>query len=189
MRRARGFSLLELVVVIVLIGVLLGVAIERMLVLKAQAERAAMEAVLGSLRSGITIRMAELIVKNRAREIDDLVDANPMAVLAELPPNYLGELFGPNPAALEPGMWYFDTRERMLCYLVESTDYFQTGIAGAPRACFRLQPVFDDLNRNRRFDHGVDLVRGLRLAAVGTYAWRLQFVWPDWPWSTPSPAR
>ena len=189
MSRARGFSLLELVVVIVLIGVLLGVAIERLLVLKAQAERAAMETVLGSVRSGITIRMAELIAKNRTREIADLVDANPMSVLAELPPNYLGDLFGPNPEVLQPGMWYFDTRERTLCYLVESTEYFQAGGGGVPRARFRVQPIFEDVNRNRRFERGVDTVRGLHLVAIEPYAWRLQFVWPDWPWSPPAAAR
>ena len=189
MRRASGFSLLELVVVIVLIGVLLGVAIERMLVLKAQAERSAMESVLGSLRSGITIRMAELIAKGRMREIANLVDANPFDVLAEAPENYLGELFGPDPAVLEPGKWYFDSRDRMLCYLPESVDYFRPGGAGAPRARFRIQPVFEDLNRNGRFDRGVDPVRGLRLVAVEPYEWRTQYVWPDWPWSAPAPAR
>ncbi|MGQ0651576.1 MAG: prepilin-type N-terminal cleavage/methylation domain-containing protein [Betaproteobacteria bacterium] len=189
MRRARGFSLLELVVVIVLIGVLLGVAIERLLVLKAQAERSAMETVLGSLRSGITIRMAELIAKGRAREIVNLVDANPVVVLAEAPENYLGELFGPDPAALEPGKWYFDTRDRTLCYLVESVEYFQSGAVGVPRARFRVQPVFEDVNRNGRFDRGTDTLRGLRLVAVERYAWHTQFTWPAWPWSAPAPAR
>ncbi|HYR34326.1 MAG TPA: type II secretion system protein, partial [Burkholderiales bacterium] len=57
-RRVVGFSLLELVIVIVLISVLLAVAIDRLLAMKAMAERGALEQVVGTIRSGITIRLA-----------------------------------------------------------------------------------------------------------------------------------
>ena len=113
-----GFSLLELVIVIVLIGVLLAVAIERLLVIKARAELTAMEQVVGNIRSGVTIRVAELMVKGRAAEVARMAGSNPMLVLAERPQNYLGELFAPEPASLAPGNWYFDSRDGVLCYLV-----------------------------------------------------------------------
>jgi prepilin-type N-terminal cleavage/methylation domain-containing protein len=178
--RQRGFSLLELVVAIVLIGVLLGVAIERLLVMKGQAESRAMDEVIGNLRSAMTIRMAELIAKGRAEAITDLIGSNPMALLAQRPDYYLGELFGPDPAVLAPGSWYFDTRQGTLCYLVDSFEYFESALR-PPRACFSIQPSYDDANGNGRFDREVDILRGLRLAPLAAYHWRLRTTWSDWP--------
>lgn len=178
--RQAGFSLLELLVVIVLISVLLSVAIDRLTVIRAKAERAAMEQVLGSIRSGIQIRVAELIAGNRMAELATLPGTNPMQRLAERPPNYLGELFGPDPTALEPGNWYFDTRARALVYLVDSDAFFDSALAGAPRALFAIEPVFDDVNRNGRYDPAVDTMRGLRLGNRSRYAWRDNAAWPDW---------
>ena len=187
-RPELGFSLLELVIVVVLISVLLAIAIERMLVIKAQAERAAMEQVVSSIRSGLTIRLAELMIRARLAEAPAMAGTNPMKVLVERPQNYLGEVFGPDPATLQPGNWYFDSRDGALCYLVESAQYFQTALV-PPRARFRIEPVYEDVNRNGRYDAGVDSLHGLRLAALEAYAWNLHFVWPDWPWSGSAKAR
>jgi hypothetical protein len=172
----------------VLIGVLLAVAIDRLLLMKAQAERAAMEQVLGSMRSGLTIRMAELIAKGRANELATLAGGNPVRMLAQAPDNYLGELFGPRPAALQAGTWYFDTRERALYYLVESAEYFESPLGAPARARFAIRPVFEDVDRDGRFNPGVDSLRGLQLSPLERYHWNLQFIWPDWPWSAPARA-
>ena len=172
-RASRGFSLLELVLVIALISVLLAIAIDRLLLVKARAESTAMEQVLGTLRSAMTIRVAELVARGRIAEVATLARTDPMLLLAERPQNYLGELFGPDASTLEVGNWFFDTRDRVLCYLVESTDYFESGLSAPARACFAIEPV------------SVDTLRGLRLAAIAPYEWRLQFVWPDWPWAAP----
>lgn len=176
-RRQRAFSLLELVIVIVLISVLLGVGIDRLLLMKAQAESRAMEHVLGSIRSGLTIRMAELLARGRVAEIAELAGSNPMRLLVEPTQNYLGELFGPDPAVLPVGSWYFDTRERALCYLVDSAEYFRSPLASPPRARFRIEPVFD----------GVAIIKGLRLAALEPYGWNLT-TWRDPGWAVPPKA-
>ena len=182
--RLSGFSLLELVVVIVLVSVLLAVAVERLLLMKARAESAAMDQVVGSLRSAMTIRIAELLARNRPSEIAAMVGSNPMLRLAEPPSNYLGELFGPDPATLQPGNWYFDTREHVLMYLVDSSDYFESPL-DPPRARFAIQPVFEDTNGNGRYDAGIDLLQGLRLAVLGRYDWKVEVAWPDWPLARP----
>jgi prepilin-type N-terminal cleavage/methylation domain-containing protein len=174
--RAGGFSLLELVIVIVLISVLLVVAIDRLLAMKAMAERGAVEQVVGTIRSAIGIRLAELAVRNKLSQASSLAGTNPMLVLGERPQNYLGELFAPNPAALPPGNWYFDTRDGVLCYLVESAEHFETELPGPARACFKIQPVFDDVNRNGRYDEGTEVLRGFRLAALAPYSWNLRFM-------------
>ena len=173
-RRVVGFSLLELVIVIVLISVLLAVAIDRLLAMKAMAERGALEQVVGTIRSGITIRLAELMVRNK--DAMSLAGTNPMLLLSERPQNYLGELFAPNPASLPTGNWYFDTRDGVLSYLVESADYFQSELPGPARARFTIQPVYEGVNGNGRYDAGVDRLRGLRLVALEPYSWNVRFL-------------
>lgn len=179
----RGFSLLELVIVIVLVSVLLTIAIDRLLLLKAQAERVAMEQVLGNIRSGITIRLAELFARGKLADADKLPGSNPMQLLAVRPDNYRGEFFGLDPASIEPGSWYFDSRDGALCYIVEGGEYFETPLAPPARARFRIRPVFDDVDGNGRYDPKVDALRGLQLAPLESYTWNLRFVWPDWPWA------
>lgn len=187
-RASRGFSLLELVIVIALVSLLLAIAVDRLLLVKARAESMGMEQVVGTLRSAMTIRVAELVARARVAEVATLAGTDPMRLLAERPRNYLGELFGPDASTLQVGNWFYDLRDHALCYLVESSDYFQSTLSAPPRACFAVEPVFDDANGNNRYDPGVDTLRGLRLAAIAPYEWRLQFVWPDWPWAAPKAA-
>jgi general secretion pathway protein G len=175
-RKGSGFSLLELVIVIVLISVLLAVAIERLLAMKAMAERSAIEQVVGTMRSAITIRLAELAIRGKLSDATSLAGTNPMLLLSERPQNYLGELFAPNPASLAAGHWYFDSRDGVLCYLVESADYFQSGLPGPARVRFSIQPVFDDVDRNGRYDAGIDFLRGFRLAPLEPYSWNVGFM-------------
>lgn len=187
-RRARGFSLLELVIVIVLVSLLVTIAIDRLVVLKAQAERVAMEQVIGNIRSGLTIRLAELMARGNLNDAARLAGTNPMLLLAVRPDNYLGELFGSDPAALELGHWYFDSRAGALCYLVESSQYFESALV-PPRARFKINLVYEDTNRNGRYDPETDALRGMQLAPMEPYVWDTRFAWPDWPWSAPRPAR
>ncbi|MEK7206796.1 MAG: prepilin-type N-terminal cleavage/methylation domain-containing protein [Pseudomonadota bacterium] len=170
-RLIRGFSLLELVVVIVIISILLTVAISRLLALQVDAERVAMETVAGTLRSAIGIKVAEHIVRQNIAGLKDLEGSNPMDRLAELPKNYLGELDGPDLSRLEDGNWYFDTRSRVLVYLVRNKGFFTSGLDDLPRAGFVIRLVYADRNSNGVFDPGVDSIEGLRLAAVASYAW------------------
>jgi len=175
-RLQSGFSILELVVVIVLMSVLLTLGIDRLLAMKAQAERTGMDQVLGSIRSGLTIRMAEMAVRARLPQGAALAGKNPIAVLADPPHNYVGELFGVDPRSVPAGSWYFDLRDGTLCYVPESAEYFQSTLT-PPRARFRVEVVFDDTNGNGRYDEGVDLMRGLRLASLEPYAWITRFAW------------
>jgi general secretion pathway protein G len=167
----RGFSLLELVIVIAIISVLLVLAINRLLGLQVDAERVAMEQVVGVLRSAIGIKVAEQIVRQDVGALRVLEGSNPMDRLAELPGNYLGELDGANPATLEDGNWYYDRRERALVYLVRNQQYFAAGLPGPPRARFAIRVVYADGNGNGRYDPGKEKIEGLRLAALEPYRW------------------
>lgn len=166
-----GFSLLELVIVIVIISVLLVLAISRLLALQVDAERVTMETVAGTLRSAIGMKVAESIVKSKVANLPSYEGSNPMDLLAQLPPNYLGELDGMDPTTLEDGNWYFDKRAKTLVYLVRNKGFFKGGSPNPPRARFAVRLVYSDINGNGVFDRGVDAVEGLRLSPVEPYSW------------------
>lgn len=166
-----GFSLIELVVVVVLIAFLVVIAIARLLALQADAERVTMETVAGVLRSALGMKVAESIVRNELPGLAALEGSNPMDRLAELPTNYLGELDKPDPSRLDDGNWYFDRSERTLVYLVRNKTHFEGGVANPPRARFTIQVAYSDKNRNGRYDAGIDAVEGLRLSPIEPYKW------------------
>ena len=172
MRAERAFSLLELLIVIVVIGLLLAVAIERLLKVRFEAERAMVQSVMGALRSALYIEFTGAATSGRMARLDTASGSNPMALLAERPDTYAGEFFGADPALFEPGTWYFDTRDRMLVYTVRFPERFVTPLGGPARARLKVEPDYDDLDRNGRFDAGRDPVRGLKLVPVESFYWK-----------------
>jgi MSHA pilin protein MshA len=166
--RSRGFTLLELIVVIIIIALLLKVAIDKMLGYMVDAERVAVQGVVGGLRSAMTIEVAYRIMKDRSDSLADLVGTNPMKLAAEVPDNYLGELAG---GAGAPGYWYFDSDAHVLVYRVRNARYFEAS-DGGDRARFRVEPVYQDRNGNGAYDRGIDALQGLRLAPLAQYRWR-----------------
>lgn len=169
-RLLRGFSLFELLIVIIIVAVLMVVAIQRLLVLQVDAERVVMESVVGTLRSAIGIKVAESIARQNVASLASLASGNPMGHLAETPRNYLGELTAVSPGTLEPGNWYFDGDDRTLAYLVDNRGYFTGGVDNPPRARFQIRLVYNDANSNGRYDTG-EVIEGLRLAPVESYRW------------------
>lgn len=166
-----GFSLLELVVVIAIIVLLLVIAVNKLLPLRIDAERTAMENVLGALKSGLSIEVAAHVAKGQIPALAALADSNPMRRLSEIPKNYAGELDAPDPATVEGGQWYFDRHDHTLVYRVSNVEYFKTTLAGSARARFAVRLDYDDVNGNGRFDNGVDAIRGVRLEALEAYSW------------------
>jgi prepilin-type N-terminal cleavage/methylation domain-containing protein len=173
-RSARGFSLLELLIVIVIVSVLLVVAIDRLLVLRFEAERAAVQTVIGALRSALYIEFAAAAAKGEIKRMDTAPGSNPMLHLAEQPDGYAGEFFGPDPAVFEPGTWYFDLRDRALIYLVRFPQQFVTPLSGPPRLRLTVEADYDDIDRNGRFDPGRDPVRGLKLVPSEPFFWKTE---------------
>ncbi len=169
-RNISGFSLFELVVTLTIIGVLIAIAIDKLPAWQAEAERAAMESVTGSLRSALGIKVASYIARNDMAGIRALAGSNPMDQLAEIPANYAGEYSGTEAAAVEGGKWYFDAAARQLVYRVRDP-----ALLGAPAVSgeirFAVRLVFEDRSRNGRSDTSRDSLGGVRLEAVQSYTW------------------
>lgn len=141
MNRRRGFSLLELVVSLTLVAVLIGVFLDRALYYREAAEKSAMEQVALDLRASVSLRVAELVLENRFKDLPELAAQNPMDLLDRKPQNYLGVLKGP-PAqeVVRPG-WYFDITSKEVVYYVDSGQYFAPDDQGRMRVAWRVKLV------------------------------------------------
>jgi general secretion pathway protein G len=118
-----GATFVEFAVAIALIAIFVGVLMERALYYQEYAEKTAMEMTAKNIRTGLRYKVADLILDNRMAEISTLADENPLNVLAEKPPNYLGELDSA-PMVDPKGQWYFDRRNRELVYTVNNRRHF-----------------------------------------------------------------
>ena len=169
--KERGFSFLELILVIAIISLLFAVAVDKLLILKVEAERTAMAQILGSLRSAMGIQVASHISNNTVDELIERADSNPMDWLAEKPENYIGVLDEPDPADVEIRTWYFDSYNKHLVYRVSSGEYFKSSLKGAKRARFRVNLDYTDVDEDGEFNENIDEIHGLTLKSIEPYQW------------------
>src|SRR6266545_4550257 len=118
---SRGFTLLELVVVVCIVAFLFGVALERLMRYRELAERTAVEQNLAAINMALTMRFAALVTAGRGEGIAKEVGHNPIELLARPPQDYLGELYAPAPETLPRPSWYFDRSTGHLVYAPSRT--------------------------------------------------------------------
>ena len=165
-RAARGFTLFELAVSIVIISVLAAVLLNRLGYYQELAEKAAMESALRTIKTGLQIRLAELIVTNRQGQAAQLETEDPIRWLDDKPPNY----GGPYRAAPDAGAWYFDAGERQLVYVVKTGDRLELDTGRDARELrFRTQLLKD---RVQLHGIGVESVTGVALLPLNSYRWQ-----------------
>jgi prepilin-type N-terminal cleavage/methylation domain-containing protein len=167
-RHSRGFTLLELVVVVIAVGILTGVALERLLPLVGRAQRAAFLDVQRELQSSLLLAAAERITSGEAATIPELAAANPMSLLLTPPANYLGVL---DATAVPPATWYFDAKAGWLAYRVGSYTRFVAKDGPKDRIELRVAFVFEDRDQDGAFDAAGDRFGGLRLESLHPYDW------------------
>lgn len=170
-RGERGFTLLELVVVIIIICFLAVVAMDRYYRLLIEVERTSMEHNLGVMRSAINMQVADRYVKGDIPGIAELITSNPMDHLAETPTNYLGAMDNVDLhhlEDLEKGSWLYDKGSQTLIYLVRNRTYFQSVLEEPERARFKIFPVYSDRREGEQFSQ---FISGLRLQPVEPYQW------------------
>ena len=134
-----GFTLIELIVVIIVISTLATVMVDRLLYYQERLEKGVMEYTLETLKMGLRIRMAELIVANRTVELPQLERENPMRWIGKPPTDYAGEYVTP----AKPGSWYYASRERELVYVPKSSSYLETSQSDNKELRFRVALHFE----------------------------------------------
>jgi len=160
--KQRGFTLLELVVVIVVIAILATVALDRFWSLQVAAERAAVQQVAGNIRSALGMEVARFALENRVGELPQLDGSNPMSLLAQTPVGYLGAV-SPDSTNIEDGSWYFDPDKKTLNYHAIYTENFESSPELPARLRWRITLLYRDQNANQQLDPGVDAIEGLNL--------------------------
>jgi prepilin-type N-terminal cleavage/methylation domain-containing protein len=170
MQRPRGFSLVELLVVVIAVGILAGALLERVLPLIGRAQRAAFVQLRVDLQTALLLEAAERITRGEAATLPSLADANPMTLLLSPPANYLGSFARP-PENVPAATWYFDEHSHRLVYRVGRYARFDP-LGGPPRRIeLATEFVFEDRDGSGSFEPVRDDFEGLRLTPVHAFAW------------------
>jgi general secretion pathway protein G len=164
--RERGFTLFELVVVLMVGAAVMTLLLARLAYYHEALERAAMESTLQGIKTGLQVRLAELIIANREGEAGALETHDPVQWLDEgLPANYGGIYREP----MEAATWYFDAAKRQLVYVVSTGDRLEIdGQPGGKELRFRPRLVKAPI----QLPGGpVERTSGVTLAPVRPYRW------------------
>ena len=166
-RRASGFTLFELLIAIIVMAVLTTALLARLAYYQEMAEKAAMESTLSGIKTGLQVRLAEMIISNREAEAKALEIQDPVLWLEDgKPANYGGE-YGEAPVR---GTWYFDARKRELVYVVNSGRRLEIDGPGAENELrVRVRLVTGPVQLP---GGAVQRTSGVSLAPVRPYRWR-----------------
>lgn len=165
-RLPRGFTLLELGVAIAVIGALGVLLLDRLLYYQEMAEKAVMESTARAVKTGLQLRLAELIATRRQGEAAALEVVDPMKWLAPPPANYGGAYGG----ALERGKWYFDAGRRELVYVVSTGERLELDAATREKEIrYRARLLKDRVNVA---GGAVESTTAVTLVPASAYTWR-----------------
>jgi general secretion pathway protein G len=141
------------------------VFLERLRFYQEMAEKAAMEATLRQIKTGLQIQLAVLIIANRQGEAMQLETEDPTRWMDTRPANYAG-LYRERP---EPGAWYFDPREVELVYVANIGDRLKLdGATHSKEIRFRARLLKD---RVPAAGGTIESVTGVTLTSIHPYRW------------------
>lgn len=167
---SKGFTLLELIVVITVIVVLMGLFLNRALFYMEQAEKTAMEEVAGSIQSALTMQYGQILTRGKSSDVAALAQDNPMNWLQKRPSNYAGEFYDPTPLAVESGNWVFDLKSRDLVYMVRNVNHFKPGKDGRKWIRFHVAVNYE-VSRLPSLHNAPPELTGIVFEPVEPYSW------------------
>lgn len=122
--KQRGASLLEFAVAVAVIGILMGLLLQRIWYYQGEAEKAAVEMTVANVRTALEVKVAEAKLPGRSIDFTFLAEENPFNFLKSKPANYAGELFNPSDKEIGEGRWCFDRADKTLVYLLNNRNSF-----------------------------------------------------------------
>ena len=167
---SKGFTLLELIIVIAIIATLMALFMNRMMFYREQAEKTAMEQVAGAIQSALTMQYGQILTRGKPSDVAALAQDNPMKLLQKIPRNYAGEFYDPTPLAASPGNWMFDLKSRDLIYVVGDANYFKPGKDGRKWIRFHVAVNYTTSRLPSLQSEPADLT-GLLFEPVEPYSW------------------
>jgi hypothetical protein len=123
----RPLSRLEAALYIALAAVLAAVLLDRLLEHFEMAERAAVEATLNRVNSGLNTRLAYEWLAGRVADESAWARRNPFELANARPSNFAGEADRPDPAAVPRGQWLYDRTDGILLYRPRLARRLETG--------------------------------------------------------------
>ena len=166
----RGFTLIELIIVITIIVILMGIFFNRVLFYQEQAEKTAMVGVAGAIQSALTMQYGQILTRGKPSDVEALTQDNPMSWLQKKPRNYAGEFYDPTPLAVESGNWVFDLKSRDLVYVVRTANYFKPGRDGKKWIRFHIA-VDHAASRLPSLQNAPHELTGIVFEPVEPYSW------------------
>ncbi|MDO8988732.1 MAG: type II secretion system protein [Sideroxyarcus sp.] len=151
-KSSKGFTLLELIVVISIVAIMAGVFLSRVPFYQEQAEKTVMEQMAGAMQSALVMRYGSMLAQGSVTEKDlkALATSNPMEWLQKKPGNYAGEYFAPTPKTVAPGHWMFDLKSRDLIYVLDRSEYFTPGKDGHKWIRFHVKLEYEPGSKNKQ---------------------------------------
>jgi prepilin-type N-terminal cleavage/methylation domain-containing protein len=167
-KAAVGFTLIELVIVISIVGVLAGEFFKRVWHYQEMAEKAAMQQVVGALQTALILEFGHRMATGFG--LSNISNENPMDWLVQKPPNYAGEFNAVNLSSISPGNWVFDNSRHELIYLPEHSEYFVPSNNGVKWIRYRTRFIYEPNYRNKNILE----FAGLTISPVEPYKWTIR---------------
>ena len=168
--KQNGFTLIELVIVILIVSLLGLFVVDRIIAIRSSAEQSAIKQLVGTIKSALGLKVSQLALEGNMPAVAKLDQSNPLDLLSRTPPNYIGEKNN-SQSIVEPGVWYFNNEQKILIYNIRYSEGFKTKLSGVPRIRYKIKLVYNDRNSNKRFDTHYDSIAGLDLIPIEKFSW------------------
>ena len=168
----RAFTLVELLVVIAIVSILASTLFTRVLFYQEMAEKAAMQQVVGALKSALVLQYGHRMASGMAQNIKNISKENPLDWLSQKPENYAGEFASSKRELIGSGSWAFDRGADELVYFPNHDEYFSPGKDGVRWIRFRVQFAYDVMPGSKV--GGSRVLTGVTFAPVEPYQWLIR---------------
>jgi prepilin-type N-terminal cleavage/methylation domain-containing protein len=136
--RPRGFTLIELIVVVCVVAITFGVALERLLKYQELAERTAMEQTVAAINIALASKFSAYLGAGTPDAVRAEAGTNPVNLLVRPPTHYLGELYAPDTSLVDRQSWYFDRQSGEFIYLPNRRRYLSVAEGPPDRLRFKI---------------------------------------------------